>query len=123
MLTAKFKKQSLLVGSRIRALRKDRDLTQADLAGRIGIQQSDLCRMENGEYKVSLETLFRILSVFEMNIAEFFHEDVVGAMKDRDAEVLRQFHRLNPRSQEEILDFMLFKLQLEDKLSTTKKSN
>jgi transcriptional regulator with XRE-family HTH domain len=123
MMTAKFKKQSLLVGSRIRALRKDRDLTQADLAGRIGIQQSDLCRMENGEYKVSLETLFRILSVFEMNIAEFFHENLPGAIRDRDAEILRQYHRLSPRSQEEILDFMLFKLQLEDKLGTTKKSN
>jgi len=123
MLTAKFKKQSLLVGSRIRSLRKDRDLTQADLASRIGIQQSDLCRMENGEYKVSLETLFRILSVFEMNIAEFFHEDLTGAIKDRDTEILRQFHRLGPRSQEEVLDFMMFKLQLEDKLGTGKKSN
>ncbi len=54
MISTKFKKQSLLVGSRIRTLRKDRTLTQADLAGRVGIQQSDLCRMENGEYKVSL---------------------------------------------------------------------
>jgi len=123
MLTAKFKKQSLLVGSRIRSLRKDRELTQADLASRIGIQQSDLCRMENGEYKVSLETLFRILSVFEMNIAEFFHEDLTGAIKDRDTEILRQFHHLGPRSQEEVLDFMMFKLQLEDKLGTGKKSN
>lgn len=123
MLMAKFKKQSLLVGSRIRSLRKDRDLTQADLASRIGIQQSDLCRMENGEYKVSLETLFRILSIFEMNIAEFFHEDLTGTIKDRDTELLRQFHRLGPRSQEEVLDFMLFKLQLEDKLGTGKKSN
>ena len=35
----------------------------------VGIQQSDLCRMETGEYKVSLETLFKILSMFEMNIA------------------------------------------------------
>jgi transcriptional regulator with XRE-family HTH domain len=121
MMTAKFKKQSLLVGSRIRALRKDRDLTQADLAARIGIQQSDLCRMENGEYKVSLETLFRILSVFEMNIAEFFHEDLPGALRDRDAEVLRQFHRLSPRSQEEVLEFIQFKSQFEDRLN--RKSN
>jgi len=75
MMTSKFKRQSLLVGSRIRSLRKDRALTQADLAHRIGIQQSDLCRMENGEYKVSLETLFKILSIFEMNIADFFNED------------------------------------------------
>ena len=120
MITAKFKKQSLLVWSRIRALRKDRDLTQADLAARIGIQQSDLCRMENGEYKVSLETLFRILSVFEMNIAEFFHEEVPGALRERDAEVLRLFHRLSPRCQEEALDYMQFKLQFEDRLGNRK---
>src|SRR5678815_4857526 len=95
------RRQTIFVGSKIRQLRKERSLTQAELAQRIGIQQSDLCRMENGEYKVSLETLFRILSVFEMNIAEFFHEDLPGALRERDAEVLRQFHRLSPRSQEE----------------------
>ncbi len=45
------------------------------LASKVGIQQSDLCRMETGDYKVSLEILFKILSVFEMNITEFFHEE------------------------------------------------
>ena len=120
MLTARFRRQSLLVGSRIRALRKDRALTQSDLASRIGIQQSDLCRMENGEYKVSLETLFKILAIFEMNMSEFFHEEPQGSGKERDAELLRQFHRLPPKGQEEVLEFIQFKTQLEDKL---RKSN
>src|SRR5262245_5581130 len=102
MMTSKFRRQSLLVGSRIRSLRKDRSLTQADLAHRIGIQQSDLCRMENGEYKVSLETLFKILSIFEMNIADFFNEDPTGSMRDREFELLRHYQRLTPRSQEEV---------------------
>ncbi len=116
MITSKFKKQSLLVGSRIRALRKDRALTQADLAARIGIQQSDLCRMENGEYKVSLEALFRILSVFEMSIADFFHEDLSESMRDHNAEMLRQLQSLSPRTQEEVLEFIQFKLQYEERL-------
>ena len=120
MILSKFKKQTLLVGSRIRTLRRDRNLTQAELSNRIGIQQSDLCRMENGEYKVSLETLFRILSVFEMNIAEFFHEELPGALRERDAEILRLFHRLSPRSQEELIDYMQFKLQFEDRLGNRK---
>ncbi|HEU4401646.1 MAG TPA: helix-turn-helix transcriptional regulator [Candidatus Polarisedimenticolia bacterium] len=120
MLTSKFKKQSLLVGTRIRTLRKDRALTQADLASRIGIQQSDLCRMENGEYKVSLETLFKILSIFEMNVAEFFHEDLGGTAKDRDYEFMRQYQKLSPRAQDEVQEFVQFKLQIEDRL---KKSN
>ena len=118
MITSKYKRQSLLVGSKIRSLRKDRALTQADLAGRVGIQQSDLCRMENGEYKVSLETLFKILSIFGMDIAEFFHEESKSPDHDQnqDAELVRLYHRLSPRIQEEILDFVQFKLSVEDKV-------
>ncbi len=120
MMTSKFKRQSLLVGSRIRSLRKDRALTQADLAHRIGIQQSDLCRMENGEYKVSLETLFKILSIFEMNIADFFNEDATGAAPDREFEFLRLYQKLSPRVQEEVQSFIQFKLQTEEKFREEK---
>lgn len=120
MMTSKFKRQSLLVGSRIRSLRKDRALTQADLAHRIGIQQSDLCRMENGEYKVSLEALFKILSIFEMNIADFFNEDATGAVRDREYEFLRQYQKLSPRVQEEVQSFIQFKLQSEEKVREEK---
>jgi len=55
--------QIRLVGQKIRQIRKSRRLTQADLAARIGVTQSDLSRMESGEYKVGLDTLFRILQV------------------------------------------------------------
>lgn len=120
MMTSKFKRQSLLVGSRIRSLRKDRALTQADLAHRIGIQQSDLCRMENGEYKVSLETLFKILSIFEMNIADFFNEDAGGAGREREYEFLRQYQKLSPRVQDEVQSFIQFKLQSEDRVRDDK---
>ncbi len=120
MITSKFKRQSLLVGSRIRSLRKDRALTQADLAHRIGIQQSDLCRMENGEYKVSLETLFKILSIFEMNIADFFNEGAAGATREREYEFLRQYQRLSPRAQEEVQAFIQFKMQTEEKVRDDK---
>jgi transcriptional regulator with XRE-family HTH domain len=124
MMTSKFKRQSLLVGSRIRSLRKDRALTQADLAHRIGIQQSDLCRMENGEYKVSLETLFKILSIFEMNIADFFNEDAGGAVREREYEFLRQYQKLSPRVQDEVQSFIQFKLQSEDRVQDkVKKDN
>jgi transcriptional regulator with XRE-family HTH domain len=66
--------QILLVGQKIRQIRKSRHLTQADLAARIGVTQSDLSRMENGEYKVGLDTLFKILQVFELSMSHFFEE-------------------------------------------------
>jgi len=104
------RRQTIFVGSKIRQLRKDNGLTQSELARRIGVQQSDLCRMENGEYKVSLETLFKILSVFGMDIGEFFREEFALAdSADRDQELLHRFRRLNPQTQEEVLDFIRYK--------------
>ena len=41
-------RQVQLVGRKIRRLRKERHLTQTELSARIGIQQSDLSRMEKG---------------------------------------------------------------------------
>lgn len=111
-------KQPLLVGDRIRILRKDRNLTQAELAASIGIQQSDLCRMENGEYKVSLETLFKILSIFQINIAEFFHEESPPSISEKDVDFLREFQKLDSESQREVWDFLRFKRMDEDEART-----
>jgi transcriptional regulator with XRE-family HTH domain len=102
-------KQPLLVGDRIRTLRKDRNLTQSELAASIGIQQSDLCRIENGEYKVSLETLFKILSIFQMKVAEFFHEEVPPSFTDAEVDFLRDFQKLDSDSKREVWEFVRFK--------------
>ncbi|MEE9219347.1 MAG: helix-turn-helix transcriptional regulator [Acidobacteriota bacterium] len=101
-----------VVGKKIRQLRKDRKLTQAELASRMGIQQSDLCRMETGEYKVSLEALFKILRIFELNISDFFREEMEPASLSvgKDVELLQKFRRLSPQRQDEVLDFVNYKL-------------
>jgi len=110
-------RQPLLVGDRIRTLRKDRNLTQSELAASIGIQQSDLCRMENGEYKVSLETLFKILTIFQINIAEFFHEEAPPSISEKDVDFLREFQKLDIESQREVWDFIRFKRMDEEEAS------
>src|SRR5262245_15067296 len=102
------RQQLPLVGKRIRQLRKDRSLTQAELAGRVGVQQSDLCRMETGEYKVSLETLFKILKIFEMNVGEFFHEAPAGEVSTNEADLLQSFRNLTPSGQDEVRHFIKF---------------
>lgn len=104
------RRQTIPVGGRIRRLRKERHLTQAVLASRIGVQQSDLCRMETGEYKVSLETLFKILGVFGMDIGEFFREESQPTSPtEREAEVVRLLRMLDPRSQDEIVEYVRYR--------------
>ena len=97
-----------LVGSRIRELRKGRHLTQTELSEKIGVAQSDLSRMEQGEYKVGLDTLFKILQVFDLKMGEFFGETETDA--EREArDLMNEFRNLSDEARQEIRDFVKFK--------------
>ena len=102
-------RQVQLVGTKIRELRKERRLTQNELSGRIGIQQSDLSRMEKGEYRVSLDTLFKILAEFDMGIGEFFEEVARESISPHDVQLIRDFRTLPRDDQREIEEFIGFK--------------
>lgn len=102
-------RQIQLVGRKIRELRKEHKLTQVELSQRLGIQQSDLSRMEQGEYRVSLDTLFRILAEFQMSIGEFFDELAQESITPRDVRLVQQFNALPDEAQREVEDFILFK--------------
>lgn len=103
-----------LVGSRIRELRKGHHLTQTELSEKIGIAQSDLSRMEQGEYKVGLDTLFKVLQVFDLKMGEFFGEtEAPEAVETR--QLVTDFQELSREAQREVRDFVRFKkIQQED---------
>jgi transcriptional regulator with XRE-family HTH domain len=101
-----------LVGSRIRELRKGRHLTQTELSEKIGIAQSDLSRMEQGEYKVGLDTLFKILQVFDLKMGEFFGESDSPAEKEA-RDLAGEIKNLSEQSRQEVREFVRFKKQLE----------
>jgi transcriptional regulator with XRE-family HTH domain len=107
------------VGSRLRRLRKERGLTQAELARQIGIQQSDLSRMEKGTYRVSLDNLFKILGVFDLDLADFFgdQQDKTELQQQplsrEDMKVLHLLRELSPEGRAEVQEFLEFKLRKE----------
>jgi len=101
--------QIQLVGRKIRQLRKEHKLTQVELSARLGIQQSDLSRMEQGEYRVSLDTLFRILAEFKMSMGEFFEEIAQESITPRDVRLVENFNELPHEAQREVEDFIAFK--------------
>jgi transcriptional regulator with XRE-family HTH domain len=96
-----------LVGRKIRQLRRQRKLTQVELAEKIGIHQSDLSRMEQGEYKVGLDALLKILQTFDLSIGDFFEEN------DSPESVLHKMKTLTPAAQKEVEDFIEFKRRQE----------
>lgn len=94
-----------LVGQKIRQLRRERKLTQTDLAGKIGIHQSDLSRMEKGEYRVGLDTLLKILQEFDLSIGDFFEE------RPRPASAMERYNGLSEEAKKEVDSFIEFKHQ------------
>ena len=109
MATIEKIRQVQLVGRKIRQLRKEHKLTQVELSARLGIQQSDLSRMEQGEYRVSLDTLFRILAEFKMSIGEFFEGVAQESITPRDVQLVQEFNSLPRDAQREVEDFIAFK--------------
>lgn len=61
------------VTNTIRALRDAAGLTQAQLAGRIGVTRQTLIAIEQGRYSPTLELAFQISRVFGVSLDDVFH--------------------------------------------------
>lgn len=74
------------IANRIRALRfHAQEMTQADLAERVGVTRQTVVAIEQGRYSPSLEVAFRIAAVFGASIEDVFHweGDVAAAPADK----------------------------------------
>jgi len=63
-----------LVTNSIRSLRfANGEMTQADLADRVGVTRQTIIAIEQGKYSPSLEMAFRIARVFGVGLDDVFH--------------------------------------------------
>ena len=60
--------------NRLRVLRAERGLSQADLASRLEVSRQSVNAIETGKYDPSLPLAFRIARLFAMPIEEIFHD-------------------------------------------------
>lgn len=71
--------QSKSVNERIKELRTDNDMSQKNLAKRIGVSESTLSRIESGEHGITIEQLLEFADIF--NVAPQF---LLGLDSDSD---------------------------------------
>ncbi|MDQ3611113.1 MAG: XRE family transcriptional regulator [Actinomycetota bacterium] len=77
------------VGPRLRALRRQRSFTLADLSATTGISESTLSRLESGKRRANLELLLPLARAYGVPL-----DDLVGAPHTGDPRVhLRPIHR------------------------------
>jgi putative transcriptional regulator len=58
--------------NRVRQLRGERNWTQEDLAGRLGVSRQTVNAIETGRYDPSLPLAFRIAELFRIRIEDVF---------------------------------------------------
>ena len=58
--------------NRMRVLRAEKDWTQAQLAGVIGVSRQAIVAVENGKYEPALPLAFKIARAFGKNVEEVF---------------------------------------------------
>jgi transcriptional regulator with XRE-family HTH domain len=62
----------ILFGKRLRKIRRNRDITQEQLAELCGISSDYVSQMERGVNSPSFETLQKLAEVLEVKVEEFF---------------------------------------------------
>jgi transcriptional regulator with XRE-family HTH domain len=60
------------LGSRIREIRKTRNMTQDDLADKCKFEKGNLSRIETGQTNLTMRSLLRISQALEVPIADLF---------------------------------------------------
>ena len=92
------------IGSKIKELRRNRHLSQEELADIINVNFRTIQRIETGRNVPSLETLSKLAQAFEINIRDFFNfeylkdrKEIIGSVNEilnkMDDEKLRTFYR------------------------------
>jgi putative transcriptional regulator len=60
--------------NRLKVLRAERDWSQAELGGRLGVSRQAVNAIETGKYDPSLPLAFKLARLFNMRIEEIFDD-------------------------------------------------
>jgi putative transcriptional regulator len=60
------------VKNRLRELRAERDWSQGDLAGKLGVSRQTINAIETGKYDPGLPLAFKVARIFRRSIEEIF---------------------------------------------------
>lgn len=64
--------------NKLKVLRAERDITQADLAESLAVSRQTINAIEKGKFDPSLPLAFKISKLFELPIEEIFHYPETG---------------------------------------------
>ena len=89
----------MVIGEKLKALRKQKNMSQGDMEKRTGLLRCYISRVENGHTVPSLDTLSKIAMALDLPIAQFFADDSMSRQRhtqkvsDEELRFLTQIRR------------------------------
>lgn len=112
----------VLIGKRIRDIRKKRKLTQADLAKLADIHAPNISELENGKTQMQLLTFIRIVEALQVSADEVLRANVPSVNEIYQAECIELLRDCTPSEMEAIKKIIReFKISLRSEAKKTKK--
>lgn len=93
-------------GKQIQLLRKQRRLTQAELAEAIDSSQKYISEVENGHKEPSLKFCMKIANFFEVSLDTIFQYDLVNQSRIHINTVIMKMQNLNETEQRHIVEYI-----------------
>ena len=93
-----------IIGRRIQEIRKQRGLTQEQLAERVNISPHYLSALERGVYNIKLDLLVDILNILNCSADEVFQDVVDSSSKIKASQLSEKLKGLPVHEQRKILE-------------------
>jgi HTH-type transcriptional regulator/antitoxin HipB len=116
-MTALYDQIKQRIGARLRDARRAAQLTQQDVADRIGVTQSQYNHYESGRTLISIDQLLKLEEIFGRSITFLVGKEIcfIADLPPLLQELVELTKKLDPDSQEQILDFAQYVANRKDK--------
>lgn len=97
-----------VVGERIRTFRKERGLSQEELAHHASLHTTYIGQLERGEKNATIESLYKVTNALGITLEELFHNTQTGS-KTISLEIMQIVNLLENKSKKDqrtILEFL-----------------
>jgi transcriptional regulator with XRE-family HTH domain len=111
------------IGDKIKHFRMAKELSQKEVATRIGIDQAQYSRIESGKVEPTLSSIQKIADALHIDIAELFSKEQIADINSYDKNVVERLHLLDQLEEVErksifnIIDMAISKKRLKDTLT------
>lgn len=88
------------LGARIQQQRRERHMTQEEIAFRMGCSLTYISKLENGRASCNLDRLLELSNILQCDVAELLCGINVGSPKYLEVEFSRMMEQLSPEDKE-----------------------